>query len=69
MTKHYSFGQHTFIIDDFRNVTLEEKANLVFADVPFGIDYSSKGAWKSEEYKGTHSYVDIPKEEYPAWIQ
>ena len=69
MKKHYKFGQHTFIIDDFRNVTLEEKANLVFADVPFGIDYSSKGAWKSEEYKGTHSYVDIPKEEYPAWIQ
>ena len=69
MTKQYKFGQHTFIIDDFRNVKLEEKANLVFVDVPFGIDYSGIGAWKAEEYKGTYSYIDVPKEEYPSWIE
>lgn len=69
MKKEWKFAEHKFIIDDFRNVKLEEKADLVFADVPFGIDYRSGSAWKSEEYKGTYSYVDVSPEEYPTWIQ
>lgn len=59
---------HIIIFDDFRNVTLEEKADLIFADPPFGIDFKGN----LETYNRTPdalSYVEVPKKEYPKFIR
>ena len=59
---------HIVIFDDFRNVKLNEKADLVFADPPFGIDF--KGNLQTYHRKpDALSYVEIPKEEYPEFIR
>jgi len=63
------FGEdHVIIFDDFRNVRLNEKASLVFADPPFGIDFSGN----LQTYHRTPdalSYVEVSKEEYPSFIR
>ena len=59
---------HTIILDDFRNVRLDEEASLIFADPPFGIGFSGN----LQTYHRTPdalSYVEIPREEYPSFIR
>jgi len=59
---------HKIIFDDFRNVRLNEKASLVFADPPFGIGFSGN----LQTYHRTPdalSYVDVSAEEYPNFIR
>jgi len=59
---------HRIIFDDFRNVKLDEEADLVFADPPFGIGF--KGNLQSYHRKpDALSYVEVPKEEYPDFIE
>lgn len=58
---------HIIIFDDFRNVRLEEKADLIFADPPFGIGFKGN----LQTYHRTPdalSYVEVPREEYPEFI-
>jgi len=59
---------HLVVFDDFRNVELEEKADLIFADPPFGIDF--KGNLESyNRSPDALSYIEIPKREYPKFIR
>jgi len=61
-------NDHRIIFDDFRNVTLDEKASLVFADPPFGIGFSGN----LQTYHRTPdalSYVEVSAEEYPKFIR
>ena len=59
---------HIVIFDDFRNVKLDEPADLVFADPPFGIGF--EGNLQSYHRKpDAFSYIEIPKEEYPGFIR
>ena len=56
------------IFDDFRNVKLDEQADLVFADPPFGIDF--KGNLQSyHRTPDALSYKEVPLEEYPEFIR
>jgi len=59
---------HAVIFDDFRNVKLDEEADLVFADPPFGIGFKGN----LQTYHRTPdalSYVEVPVEEYPDFIR
>jgi site-specific DNA-methyltransferase (adenine-specific) len=59
---------HKVIFDDFRNVRLDEKANLIFADPPFGIGFKGN----LQTYHRTPdalSYVEVSKEEYPDFVR
>ena len=61
-------NDHKIVFDDFRNVRLDEKASLVFADPPFGIGFSGN----LQTYHRTPdalSYVEVSKGEYPDFIQ
>jgi len=61
-------ADHRVIFDDFRNVTLSEKANLVFADPPFGIGFRGN----LQTYHRTPdalSYVEVSREEYPGFVK
>ena len=61
-------NDHRIIFDDFRNVALDEKASLVFADPPFGIGFSGN----LQTYHRTPdalSYVEVSAEEYPKFIR
>jgi site-specific DNA-methyltransferase (adenine-specific) len=54
---------HRIIFDDFRKVDLDTKADLVFADPPFGINF--KGNLHSyHRTPDALSYVEIPGEAY-----
>lgn len=58
---------HLVIFDDFRNVKLGERADLIFADPPFGIDFRAN----LQTYHRTPdalSYVEVPREEYPSFV-
>jgi len=58
---------HRIIFDDFRNVKLDEEANLIFADPPFGIGF--RGNLQTYHRKpDALSYVEVPEEEYPRFI-
>jgi site-specific DNA-methyltransferase (adenine-specific) len=60
--------QHRVIFNDFRNVKLEEKADLIFADPPFGIDF--KGNLQTyHRSPDALSYVEVPSKEYPKFIR
>ncbi len=59
---------HMVIFDDFRNVKLNEKVDLIFADPPFGIGFKGN----LQTYHRTPdalSYVEVPQEEYPDFIR
>ncbi|MFB0504220.1 MAG: site-specific DNA-methyltransferase [Candidatus Bathyarchaeia archaeon] len=59
---------HVVMFDDFRNVRLDDRADLVFADPPFGIEFKGN----LETYHRTPdalSYVEVPTEEYPSFIR
>jgi len=56
------------VFDDFRNVRLKEKADLIFADPPFGIDFRGNLA-TYHRTPDALSYVEVPKEEYPSFIK
>ena len=59
---------HIIIFDDFRNVELKEKADLIFADPPFGIGFKGN----LQTYNRTPdalSYVEVPREDYPDFIR
>lgn len=59
---------HKVILDDFRNVKLDEPADLVFADPPFGIDFKAN----LQSYHRTPdalSYREVPQEEYPSFME
>jgi site-specific DNA-methyltransferase (adenine-specific) len=59
---------HLIVFDDFRNVKLNVKANLIFADPPFGIDF--KGNLETyNRTPDTLSYIEVPKEDYPGFIK
>lgn len=59
---------HKVVFDDFRNVRLDEKADLIFADPPFGIEF--KGNMQSYNRKpDALSYVEVSKEDYPDFIR
>lgn len=61
-------NDHKIIFDDFRNVRLNEKASLVFADPPFGIGFCGN----LQTYHRTPdalSYVEVSAKEYPNFIQ
>jgi site-specific DNA-methyltransferase (adenine-specific) len=56
------------IFDDFRNVRLGERADLIFADPPFGIDF--KGNLQSyHRTPDALSYTEVSLEDYPQFIQ
>ena len=58
---------HRIIFGDFRSVKLDEEANLVFADPPFGIGF--RGDLQTYHRKpDALSYVEVPEEEYPRFI-
>ncbi len=60
--------EHLIVFDDFHNVELLEKADLIFADPPFGIDFKGN----METYNRSPdalSYIEVPKEEYPKFIR
>jgi len=59
---------HIVMFDDFRNVRLDVRADLVFADPPFGIGFKGN----LETYHRTPdalSYVEVPTEKYPSFIR
>jgi site-specific DNA-methyltransferase (adenine-specific) len=59
---------HRVIFDDFRNVRLDEKADLIFTDPPFGIDFKGN----HQTYNRTPdavSYVEIDRKNYQGFIQ
>jgi len=59
---------HKVIFDDFRNARLDEKADLIFVDPPFGIEFRGN----LQTYHRTPdalSYVEVSKEEYPDFIK
>ena len=59
---------HKVVFDDFRNVRLYDRADLVFADPPFGIDF--KGNLQTYHRKpDALSYVEVSREEYPRFIR
>ncbi|MEM2273049.1 MAG: DNA methyltransferase, partial [Candidatus Bathyarchaeia archaeon] len=60
--------EHLIVFDDFRNVKLDVKADLIFADPPFGINF--KGNLETYNRRpDAISYVEVPKEEYPKFIR
>ncbi len=59
---------YSIIFDDFCNVTLNTKADLIFADPPFGIDF--KGNLGTYNRKADAlSYVEVSRDEYPEFIK
>jgi len=61
-------ASHIVIFDDFRKVKLDEKADLIFVDPPFGIGF--KGNLKTyHRTPDALSYVEVPEEEYPEFVQ
>ena len=59
---------HKVIFDDFRNVKLGKRADLIFADPPFGISFKGN----LQTYHRTPdalSYVEVAEEEYPDFIR
>jgi site-specific DNA-methyltransferase (adenine-specific) len=63
--------EHVVVFDDFRNVKImgrENKAKLIFADPPFGINF--KGNLNTyHRTPDALNYVEISKEEYPKFIK
>jgi len=59
---------HKIVFDDFRNVRLNEKASLVFADPPFGIGFSGN-LQTYHRIPDALSYVEVSEEEYPNFIR
>ncbi|MEM3595860.1 MAG: hypothetical protein QXL25_04635, partial [Candidatus Bathyarchaeia archaeon] len=60
--------EHNIIFDDFRNVKLDEKADLIFVDPPFGIGFKGN----LQTYNRTPdalSYVDVPRDESSEFIR
>jgi site-specific DNA-methyltransferase (adenine-specific) len=56
------------VFDDFRNVKLNEHADLIFADPPFGIDFRGN----LHTYHRTPdalSYKEVPLDEYPEFMK
>jgi len=59
---------HLIVFDDFRDVKLNVKADLIFADPPFGIDF--KGNLETyNRMPDALSYVEVPRKDYPAFIK
>ena len=59
---------HRVIFDDFRNIKLDEKADMIFADPPFGIGFKSN-LLTYHRTPDAVSYVEVPREEYPQFIR
>ncbi|MEM2514886.1 MAG: site-specific DNA-methyltransferase [Candidatus Bathyarchaeia archaeon] len=60
--------EHIVVFDDFRNVNLKEKVDLIFADPPFGIEFKGNLA-TYHRIPDALSYFEVPKEEYPKFIR
>ncbi len=59
---------HKVIFDDFRNVQLDEKPDLVFADPPFGIQFQAN--MQSYHRKpDALSYVEVSVDNYTVFIR
>jgi len=59
---------HIVVFDDFRNVSLKEEADLIFADPPFGINFRGNHL-TYHRTPDALSYVEVPREEYPRFIR
>ena len=59
---------HFVIFDDFRNVRLREKADLIFADPPFGINFRGNMPTYNRKPDALR-YVEVSREEYPIFIR
>jgi len=69
MTNYFDDGKGCKVIfDDFRNVELDEPANLVFADPPFGINFKAN-LQTYHRKPDAFSYKEVPIEEYPRFIR
>jgi site-specific DNA-methyltransferase (adenine-specific) len=55
------------IFDDFRNIELDRKVDMVFADPPFGISFKANLNTYNRSPDAI-SYVEIPREQYPYFI-
>jgi site-specific DNA-methyltransferase (adenine-specific) len=59
---------HEIVFDDFRRVKLNRKADLVFADPPFGISF--KGNLQTyHRTPDAFSYIEVPEKEYCIFIR
>ncbi|MEM2855518.1 MAG: site-specific DNA-methyltransferase [Candidatus Nitrosocaldaceae archaeon] len=58
---------HKIIFADFREVIIEEKADLIFADPPFGIGFDANMQTYNRKPDAL-SYVEIRKDNYPSFI-
>jgi site-specific DNA-methyltransferase (adenine-specific) len=68
LRRSIEFGEGCGVIfDDFRNVKLDEEADLIFADPPFGINF--KGNLGSYHRKpDALSYREVPRDEYSSFV-
>ena len=61
-------NDHYVIFDDFVNVKLDVKADLIFADPPFGIEFKGNlGTYNRTP--DALSYIEVQKEDYPRFIR
>jgi site-specific DNA-methyltransferase (adenine-specific) len=58
---------HKIIFDDFRNVRLEERADMIFVDPPFAINFNANMHTYNRKPDAL-AYVEIDREEYPIFI-
>lgn len=59
---------HLIIFSDFRDVNIISKADLIFADPPFGIGFKAKHRTYARKHR-VYEYVEVPKDQYPQWIR
>ena len=60
--------EHLVIFDDFRNVKMPQKADLIFADPPFGIGFEANMQSYNRKPDAL-SYVEIPADEYSVFMR
>ncbi|MEM2129350.1 MAG: site-specific DNA-methyltransferase [Candidatus Bathyarchaeia archaeon] len=69
MTNYFDVGKGCKVIfDDFKNVKLDEPAELVFADPPFGINFKAN-LQTYHRKPDALSYKEVPLKEYPKFIK
>ncbi|MEM2889338.1 MAG: site-specific DNA-methyltransferase [Candidatus Bathyarchaeia archaeon] len=69
MTNYFDVGKGCKVIfDDFKNVELDEPAELVFADPPFGINFKAN-LQTYHRKPDALSYKEVPLKEYPKFIK
>ena len=59
---------YIIFFDDFRNLKLKQKADLIFADPPFGIQFNSNLRTYHRK-PDSLSYIEVPRNKYPRFVQ